>query len=77
MEEAFKESRERVRQHRSRALTKQRERIKKEKRKEFAILLTFGIGLILVIYLSAKMGQDFTNDCIEAGYSKEYCISKS
>lgn len=36
------------------------------------IVLVIGI-IIMLLSLLAKLNNDFMNDCIKAGYSKEYC----
>ena len=71
-DEVLKTRREEVRRHRSRALEMQRKRAKKEERKNIIIAGLVVIGLILCIGLSMKLGQDFTNDCMEV-HSKTYC----
>ena len=71
-DEVLKTRREEVRQHRNRALEQQRKRQKKQERKEIIITIMFIIGLIVMIGLAMKLGQDFTNDCTQV-HSKTYC----
>lgn len=71
-DEALKQSREKQREHISRALTMQRKRIKKEKMKDFILFIVLLVGFILSICLAMKLGQDFTNDCTQV-HSRAYC----
>ena len=71
-DEILKTRREEVRQQRSRTLEMQRKRQKKENRKNVIITIMFIIGLITMIGLAMKTGQDFTNSCTKV-HSKTYC----
>ena len=77
MKEAFRESREKTRERRSRALEQQRLRAKKEKRIE--TIMTFSIiGFILAVTLMiltmySRLTEKDINNCINAGHTRTYC----
>lgn len=76
-DEVLKARREEVRQQRSRALTMQRKRMKKERRIE--TIMTFSIiGFIITITILlmtmySKLTQKDINNCINAGHTQQYC----
>lgn len=78
-DEVLKARREEVRQQRSRALTMQRKRMKKERRIENiinGIMLTLVIGLgILLIMIYHNISKNDISNCVNAGHTKEYCES--
>ena len=73
MEEWFKESREKTKERKNRALEQQRLRAKKQKRNDIIAFIMFVIAMIILIVLSMKLGQKSISDCINAGHSVEYC----
>ena len=71
-EEALEKSRKETRERRYNYLQLQRKQLKKEHKKELIISAMFLIGLVIMIGLAMKLGQNFMNDCTSV-HSQAYC----
>lgn len=70
--EVLYENKMKTRERKFNYLQLQRKQQKKEHKKEIIITIMFIVGLIVMIGLAMKLGQDFTNDCMQV-HSKTYC----
>lgn len=57
----------------NRTLEMQRKRQKEEKKKDMILFILITIGLVLMIFLAMKLGQNDMKNCIKAGHSVKYC----
>lgn len=77
-DEVLAKRRQEVRQQRNRTLEMQRKRMKREKRKDTILSILIG-GFIMIVtcLLINEYGKSFNKDiknCMNNGYSKNYCI---